>query len=227
MLEYEYIKNGKETIVLSHDGIGCVSLWKNFPDKLSKETGYSVLVYSRYGHGNSSPATEEFSFDNEVEVLHDLINKLNINKPIIFGHSCGSVIAMHYAVKYPVKKLLLTAGYLKYDQSMVDSLNKLRERLEAGGMPELSNAHKDVDSMFYPWYKRCTTSSFEDESIFNVAKQITCPVTLVKYNKDPYSSPLQTRLMEEAIPQLDLILITGNKHTVHKRNPELLIELLK
>src|SRR5579872_6207431 len=43
------------TLVLLHEGLGCVGLWGNFPEKLQKATGCGVFVYSRAGYGKSSP----------------------------------------------------------------------------------------------------------------------------------------------------------------------------
>jgi pimeloyl-ACP methyl ester carboxylesterase len=45
------------TIVMLHEGLGCVGLWGDFPDKLASATGAGVFVYSRAGYGKSSPVT--------------------------------------------------------------------------------------------------------------------------------------------------------------------------
>ena len=44
------------TLVFLHEGLGSVSLWKDFPDRLAAETGCGALVYSRAGYGKSDPA---------------------------------------------------------------------------------------------------------------------------------------------------------------------------
>src|SRR5262249_57093393 len=43
------------TIVVLHEGLGCVGLWGDFPDRLQQATGAGVFVYSRAGYGQSSP----------------------------------------------------------------------------------------------------------------------------------------------------------------------------
>src|SRR5260370_35880219 len=43
------------TLVLLHEGLGSVAMWKEFPQTLAERTGYGVLVYSRPGYGNSDP----------------------------------------------------------------------------------------------------------------------------------------------------------------------------
>src|SRR6476660_4134627 len=43
------------TLVLLHEGLGCVGLWADFPDRLAAATGAGVFVYSRAGYGQSTP----------------------------------------------------------------------------------------------------------------------------------------------------------------------------
>src|SRR6266481_10091918 len=59
-LEYRMIGPRPEaapTIVMLHEGLGCVGLWGDFPDRLQAATGAGVFVYSRAGYGRSTPAT--------------------------------------------------------------------------------------------------------------------------------------------------------------------------
>jgi pimeloyl-ACP methyl ester carboxylesterase len=43
------------TIVMLHEGLGCVAAWREWPARLARETGLGVLVYSRWGYGSSDP----------------------------------------------------------------------------------------------------------------------------------------------------------------------------
>ena len=57
-LEYRFVgpqPDKAPTLVLLHEGLGCVGLWGDFPEKLSAATGAGVFVYSRAGYGKSSP----------------------------------------------------------------------------------------------------------------------------------------------------------------------------
>ena len=55
-LEYSFIRNSPDrpTIVLLHEGLGCVEMWKDFPSMLAQVTGLNVFAYSRAGYGCSS-----------------------------------------------------------------------------------------------------------------------------------------------------------------------------
>ena len=44
------------TLVLLHEGLGCVALWRDFPERLAAATGCGVFAWSRLGYGKSDPA---------------------------------------------------------------------------------------------------------------------------------------------------------------------------
>ena len=58
-IEYRFVQFRPGThcadIVMLHEGLGSVSQWRDFPEHLAQATGCRVLVYSRHGHGGSSP----------------------------------------------------------------------------------------------------------------------------------------------------------------------------
>ena len=73
----------RPTIVMLHEGLGSIALWKDFPAAPGGRTGCGVLVYSRYGHGNSDKLMEkrpvEFMHHEGEVVLPELLEKLGIH----------------------------------------------------------------------------------------------------------------------------------------------------
>ena len=53
--------------MLLHEGLGCVGMWGDFPDKLAAATGAGVFVYSRAGYGKSSPV----KLPRPLSYMHD------------------------------------------------------------------------------------------------------------------------------------------------------------
>src|SRR6188474_576522 len=84
------------TLVLLHEGLGCVAMWRDFPQKLSERTGLGVLVYSRPGYGNSDPVRLPrpltYMHDEALEVLPAVLDQAKIEKAILVGHSDGASI---------------------------------------------------------------------------------------------------------------------------------------
>src|SRR5712691_6003157 len=89
------------TIVMLHEGLGCVGLWGDFPDRLQAATGAGVFVYSRAGYGKSSPVKlpRPLSFMHEEarDVLPLLFDAIGFRRGLLVGHSDGASIAAIYA----------------------------------------------------------------------------------------------------------------------------------
>ena len=89
------------TLVLLHEGLGCVGLWGDFPDKLQAATGGGVFVYSRAGYGKSSPVALPrpltYMHDEARETLPTLLDAIGFRRGLLIGHSDGASIAAIYA----------------------------------------------------------------------------------------------------------------------------------
>lgn len=62
--QLEYVWHGPgpaeaPTLVFLHEGLGCVAMWRDFPERLGVETGCGALVYSRAGYGKSDSVKHE------------------------------------------------------------------------------------------------------------------------------------------------------------------------
>jgi pimeloyl-ACP methyl ester carboxylesterase len=103
------------TLVFLHDSLGCIQLWRDFPFLLATQSKCNLLIYDRQGYGKSSRFTEKVRendyMEKEAEVLIELLKKLKINNPILFGHSDGGTIALLEAENYPkIIKGIITEG---------------------------------------------------------------------------------------------------------------------
>src|SRR6266850_5704104 len=103
-LEYDFIRASNAdtpVIVFLHEGLGSLAIWKDFPAKVVAATGCHALVYSRYGYGQSDPLQAprqvDFMHDEALKSLPELLEKLHVERPILFGHSDGASIALIYA----------------------------------------------------------------------------------------------------------------------------------
>ncbi|MDQ6924978.1 MAG: alpha/beta hydrolase, partial [Candidatus Eremiobacteraeota bacterium] len=119
---------GRPAIVMLHEGLGSISLWRDFPQRLCSRTRCTVVAYSRYGYGNSDVLREKREPDymhQEGEiVLPALLAQLEIDRPILFGHSDGASIALIHAGAHPgaVRALVLEAPHVFVEELTVRSI---------------------------------------------------------------------------------------------------------
>jgi pimeloyl-ACP methyl ester carboxylesterase len=89
------------TIVMLHEGLGCVKLWRDFPAKLAAATGWGAFAYSRAGYGGSDPVELPRPLDYmEREArfsLPTVLGAIRFQRGILLGHSDGASIAAIYA----------------------------------------------------------------------------------------------------------------------------------
>src|SRR5574344_1877509 len=74
-----------------------------------------IIVVDLPGFGNSTEPTRDYYLIDYVNILNKLFEELNINNPILIGHSFGGKISILYASKYKVKKLVLLASPFKQE----------------------------------------------------------------------------------------------------------------
>jgi len=111
-----YGNNKKDTIVLLHGWGQNIEMMQpigdNFKDK------FQILIIDLPGFGRSSEPKYPWSLDEYVEVIKKLLDKLKIKNPIMMGHSFGGKLALLYASKYDVKKLVLFASPINHNHQL-------------------------------------------------------------------------------------------------------------
>jgi pimeloyl-ACP methyl ester carboxylesterase len=89
------------TLVLLHEGLGCVELWRDVPERLAESTGWGVFAYSRFGYGRSDttelPRPVTYMHSEALEVLPEVLDAAGIGRSVLVGHSDGGSIAAIYA----------------------------------------------------------------------------------------------------------------------------------
>jgi pimeloyl-ACP methyl ester carboxylesterase len=89
------------TLVLLHEGLGSVALWRDVPARLAAATGWGVFAYSRLGYGGSDgvtlPRPMTYMQDEALLVLPEVLLAAGIRRAVLVGHSDGGSIAAVYA----------------------------------------------------------------------------------------------------------------------------------
>src|SRR5262245_59326077 len=118
----------KPTLVLLHEGLGSIAMWRDFPQNLAQATGCPVMVYSRRGYGQSDPlpGPRDVSYmHHEAQtVLPQVLAKLGIARPVLIGHSDGGSIALIYAGSHagPVAGVVAMAAHVSVEDLTVTSI---------------------------------------------------------------------------------------------------------
>jgi pimeloyl-ACP methyl ester carboxylesterase len=114
-LRLHYVEKGAgPTLVLLH-GLG--SMVEDFVSSGFLEraaASYRVIAVDRPGYGHSDPAPRAMASPwRQAALLHEVLGKLDVRRPILLGHSWGTLVALALALRYPgtLRSLVLVSGY--------------------------------------------------------------------------------------------------------------------
>jgi pimeloyl-ACP methyl ester carboxylesterase len=222
------------TIVMLHEGLGSIAMWKDFPEQLAHATGCGVLVYSRYGHGRSERLAEKRSIDfmhhEAMVVLPELLRQFRIHQPIVLGHSDGASIALIFAGSgagswagaepRQVRALVLEAPHVFVEDLSVQSIANMRTLFESTDLPQkLARYHDHVEETFRGWNNIWLAPDFRKWNIEEYLSPITCPVLVVQGENDEYGTLAQVQAIQRRIPKTQTLILPRCGHSPHRDHP--------
>ena len=220
-------------IVMLHEGLGSIAMWKDFPEQLAHATGCGVLVYSRYGHGKSERLTEKRSVDfmhREAKVvLPELLRQFVIQRPILLGHSDGGSIALIYAGTWPerVRGLVLEAPHVFVEDVSIQSITAIRKLYESSDLPlRLARYHDHVDEAFCGWNDIWLDPQFRNWNIEKYLAAITCPTLVIQGENDEHGTLAQVAAIQRRVPATQSLILLLCGHSPHRDQPSLTLDAI-
>jgi len=223
-------------MVFLHEGLGSVSMWRDWPERLCEAAGLRGLVYSRPGYGRSTPREPDerwgldFMHRQAFEVLPALLAALRVDvqadPPWLFGHSDGGSIALLHAARFArsVAGLVVLAPHILVEEFGLASIRAARGAYVSGGLREkLARHHDDPDSAFWGWNDVWLDPRFPGWSIEDEIGTIECPVLAVQGEDDEYGTLEQIRGIARRVAQTRLLVLPQCGHSPHRDQPEALL----
>ncbi len=218
-------------MVFLHEGLGSISMWRDFPQQVADATGCEAVVYSRIGYGRSDPATTrrtpEYLHEQGLAVLPELIAGLGLEKPILFGHSDGGSIALIAAgaTPTPLSGIIVMAPHVMVEDVTLAGIREARavfERTDLGA--RLARYHNDADAVFRAWVDIWLDPAFRGWDIQALLPAIRCPVLAIQGEDDEYATMAQIDLIAAAAADVELCKLADCRHSPHKDQPQAVID---
>lgn len=191
------LRAGLPTLVFLHEGIGSVSLWRDFPDALAAATGCEAVVYSRYGYGQSDvldgPRTQDYMHHEALVVLPALLAQLGVRHPLPVGHSDGASIALMFAARHPeTHAVVVEAPHVFVEDEAIAGIRAAKVAWETTDLrARLARHHADPDRTFAGWNDTWLEPSFRAWNIEAFLPGIRCPVLAIQGFDDEYGTMAQ------------------------------------
>ena len=186
-------------LVLLHEGLGCVSMWRDWPAELARATGREVLAYSRFGYARSSPAELprplDFMTREAREVLPRVLEEARMESPVLVGHSDGGTIALLCAAagEVPLDGVVTLAAHAFNEPRCIAGVEAAREAFLEGGLREALSRHhgERTDDAFWGWCDAWLDPRFERWSIEAELDRVGVELLVVQGRDDDYGTLCQ------------------------------------
>lgn len=220
-------------ILLIHDSLGAVELWREFPRQLSIATGRRVVAYDRLGFGHSSPYPGQLPADfiqaEAADYLPALCEQLGINAFIPFGHSVGGGMAVAAAATLPQRcpAVVTVAAQAFVEELTLAGIRATRDAFQAPGqMERLSRYHGDkAPWVLNAWTETWLAPDFADWTLTAALAQIHCPLLALHGDRDEYGSRRHPeRIATSTKGPAEMMLIENCGHVPHREQPTRLLD---
>jgi pimeloyl-ACP methyl ester carboxylesterase len=218
-------------LVLLHEGLGSAGLWRRFTEQLRRATGRRVVAFSRYGHGRSAPPphprTPAFFHEEALDVLPDLLARLETRDPVLVGHSDGASIALIHAAHHPVSGLVLLAPHVFVEEVTVREIRGTRRAYLDGDLRRrMARHHDDPDAAFWGWCDVWLDPAFREWTLEEEAALLTARTLLIQGADDPYGSLEQLdRIQSRARGPVQRLVVPGG-HSPHLEQAPAVIDAI-
>jgi pimeloyl-ACP methyl ester carboxylesterase len=213
------------TLVLLHEGLGSVTLWRDFPERLVEATGCGALLYSRQGYGRSDPCSLprpiDFMHHEALAVLPEVVRQTGIRDHILIGHSDGGSIALIRAGSRPNPGLLgavTLAAHVFCEGISRRAIAVTGDKYRNGDLKfRLTTYHGDnTDCAFWGWHDVWLSPEFIHWNIEEFLPAITKPLLVIQGEDDPYGTAAQVEVIgRQAGGQVETAMFAACGHAPH------------
>ncbi len=225
------------TLVFLHEGLGSISMWRDFPERTAQATGCPAVVYSRAGYGNSdavgSPRAVRYMHDEALEVLPRLLEDLGVREPVLVGHSDGGSIALIYAGARPrahpgVKAVVAMAPHVFVEDLSVESIARAKTAFETTDLRErLARHHADPEGVFRGWNDIWLHPDFRGWNIEEYLPRVDCPVLAIQGFDDEYGTMAQIDAVARQVAgPVEVLRLDRCGHSPHRDQPEAVVDAI-
>jgi pimeloyl-ACP methyl ester carboxylesterase len=226
-LEIEDLPGAAPPLLLLHEGLGSVAMWRDFPSRLAAATGRRTIAYSRRGYGRSPPLTArrgpDYMHREALDELPALRTALGLADPVLIGHSDGASIALIHAwAGHQVRGIVAMAPHVFVEDVTIRSIEAAREAWRTTDLPaRLARYHDDAEGAFRGWNDAWLDPAFRAWNIEGYLPGIASPVLAIQGREDEYGTMAQLDAIEREVRgPFQRLELDACRHSPHRDRPD-------
>lgn len=231
------LKNNLPPLIFLHEGLGCIEMWKDFPEKLCNALGAYGLIYERKGYGNMADRFgRKWPYDYLVKeatiYLPAFLKACNIKNAILVGHSDGGSIALIGAAERGdmIHSVITEAAHVFVEDITTLGIKEVVDNYENKNLKEkLARYHgKNTDTIFYRWADTWLDPEYRQWNIESFMPRITCPLLVLQGEDDEYATSAQVQKIKNQVSgPVKTKLVPNCGHIPHFQAGEKVLEIMK
>ncbi len=222
-------------VVLLHDSLGCVAVWRDFPAQLATRLQRNVLAYDRLGYGRSSarhaPPSLRF-IDEEAElVFPELCGALGLTEIVLFGHSVGGcmalAIASHHSHAGLCASVITESAPAFVEPRTTEGIQAAKQQFaDPQQFAKLTKYHgSKARWVLDAWTKTWLDPQFANWNLDAHLNQVKSPVLAIHGDQDEYGScAFPHRIVKGVAGRSEAVILEGLGHVPHRENPEKILD---
>jgi pimeloyl-ACP methyl ester carboxylesterase len=216
------------TILLFHDSLGCVDLWRDFPSQLAVATQRSVVAYDRLGFGRSGARSgtlpPAFISDEALSVVPPLCESLGLGAIVPFGHSVGGAMAIATAAHFPDKcaAVITESAQSFVEDKTLSGVRAGQAQFERAGQLERLERYHGAKARWVldAWIKTWLAPAFANWSLDEDLRAVRCPALVLHGDQDEYGSLRHPeRIVRLTSGVSRAVILEGCGHIPHREHP--------
>jgi pimeloyl-ACP methyl ester carboxylesterase len=163
-------------------------------------------------------------------MLPKLIDQLDIENPILVGHSDGGSIALIYAGSHDrLSGLVLLAPHVFVEDLSVKSIAEAKVKFETTNLPEkLARHHKDPTRTFWGWNNIWLHPAFRNWNIEEYLPRISCPILAIQGVDDQYGTMAQVdAIAKQSGGPVEILALRECRHSPQRDQPEAVLAAIE
>lgn len=216
---------GELPLVLLHDSLGCVELWRDFPEQLATRLGRRVIAYDRLGFGRSTPRHEPIapSFIRDEAELHlpALRQALGLGEYVLFGHSVGGGMSLLVAAagREPCLAVVSESAQAFVEERTREGIRRARDGFAAPSqLARLARWHGERAAwVLTSWTETWLSPAFDGWSLRDDLPRVRSPVLVIHGDQDEYGSVAFPELIgSQVVGPVEVAVLPGCGHVPHR-----------
>ena len=222
----------EEPIILFHDSLGCIELWRDFPKNLAQSTNRTVIAYDRIGFGQSDKHPSRLKLDFYQTEAHEalplILEQLEVDDFIACGDSVGASMAIETAALFEnrCRAAVSLGGQVLLEKKILDGVRLAESIFEKKeNLNKLHPYHGDkkqwvVEAFVKTWLH----PDFNLDSISNALVKLTCPILAMHGSNDAYASDKHPEYIAATAYNGQYVILDGIGHNPHREAEKEIIE---